>query len=290
MSKSKKKSSSKKSSSKSSLKSIKVSKKDNLVFDSKHEFCCLIGRILKGKTSKDFKTLNKYNSQRKTVFIISSLQLKKMIDKSGYQILIDIGYPKDYIQNVKKNKEKFRLILISKEEADNKLKMKLATWDNVIDLMKIVYPDISDRLERHRNGLKNTPYKKIIKMNNGKDFKDVKGPDDPKFMTYQKYLNSEDTLVNTRAFLFHTEGLNNLYKGDGFTYNEKGEKGIKEYITKDIEVKKLKNYKYLDLKINIPKTHIIENLLEKKKKVKSKSKKSKSKKSKKSKKKLKIKK
>ena len=259
MSKSKKKVSKKsgkkssKKTSKKTLRTIGVNKNDILQVENNNEFCCLIGRILKGKSPRDFKTLNKYNSNRKTVFIISSQQLKKMLDKSGYQILIDIGYPKDYIQDVKKNKEKFKLILISREDADSKLNMKLATWDNVIDLMKSVYPKISDKLEKQREALKKTSYNKIIKMKDGYDIKKHYKSDDPKFMSYDKYLKSKGTLFETRAFLFHNEALNNLYKGNGYTYNEKGERGIKEYITKNINIKKLKNYKFVDFKINIPK-------------------------------------
>ena len=49
-------------------------------------------------------------------------------------------------------------------------------------------------------------------------------------ITEMKGLESEGTLIDVRAFLYHTIHLRELFSGDGFTSDEDGQKGLKEYM------------------------------------------------------------
>ena len=78
------------------------------------------------------------------------------------------------------------------------------------------------------------------------------GPKDKNFMTYKRFNNSEGTLIDLRAFLYHTVHLRELFSGDGFTYEEGGKKGLKEYIAPNCSLEELGEYLLIDMNINLP--------------------------------------
>lgn len=227
------------------LKSL-YSNNNGILRSKSNSLCCIVARIIRGKTKDDFEYLSPLSKKRRTIFMIDVSDIKLMLNKKGYEILVNIGYPEDYIKQLISDDIQFKLVVISKDESN--INVKIATWDNVIDLMKLKYPKIKLDLEKHRNNLKTIfKNKKVIKKMEEVN-KDSKHEH---FMTYEKYLESDRTLIDTRAFLYHVEGLNSLYSGDGYTYNEQGEKVFKEYIADNVKLSKLKNYKTIPLNVGL---------------------------------------
>jgi hypothetical protein len=225
------------------------SNNNGILRSKSNSLCCIVARIIRGKTKEDFEYLSPLSKKRRTIFMIDTDDIKLMLNKKGYDILLNIGYPEDYIKDLIKQNIKFKLVVISKN--DPNISVKIASWDNVIDLMKLKYPKIKLELEKHRTKLKTIfKNKKVIK----KMEKISKDSNHEDFMTYEKYLKSNRTLIDTRAFLYHVEGLNSLYSGDGYIYNEKGEKKFKEYIADNVKLSKLKNYKIIPLNVKQSKT------------------------------------
>ena len=66
------------------------------------------------------------------------------------------------------------------------------------------------------------------------------------------FNNSEGTLIDVRAFLYHIVHLRELFSGDGFTYEEDGKKGLREYIAPNCRLEELGEYHLIDMNINLP--------------------------------------
>lgn len=234
--------------SKQTLKSL-YSNHNGILRSKTKKLCCVVARILRGNTKEDFEYLSPLSKKRRTIFMIDVSDIKLMLNKKGYDILVNIGYPENDIKDLISKNVKFKLAVISRN--DPNINIKVANWDNIIDLMKIKYPKIKLELEKHRTKLKTIfKNKKVIK----KMAEVSKDSNHEDFMTYEKYLKSNRTLIDTRAFLYHVEGLNSLYSGDGYTYNEKGEMVFKEYIAGNVKLSKLKNYKLIPFNVKQPKT------------------------------------
>jgi hypothetical protein len=206
----------------------------------------LLGRVLRGTDESEFLQLTP-ERQRKLVFVMAGDGLAKMTASTGTQRLVDIGYPADYVhRKVVEGKNQFKLVVFPETS-----KTVPATWDNVLVLMGELYPGCGERLARHAAELKQTPFAELQRRA-GFDFDtiDRRGDMDPMFMTLERYLESPDTAANARAFLFFSGRLNALYSGDGFTYDEAGERGIREYVMANTELRSIEGHALIDLPID----------------------------------------
>ncbi|HEC37877.1 MAG TPA: hypothetical protein ENI29_06545 [bacterium] len=185
----------------------------------------ICGRILRGKSPKDFETLTD-DPQRKIVMLMGADGLEKLLGKSGYEALITIGYMLDYIEYKVKNGFQFKLVIFHEGEI-----AKLATWDDVALIVSQIYPKAKSKIYHQLEKVKLTKFSEIERVANRKfNIIDKIGPEDKDFITYERLNNSEGTLIDVRAFFYHTVHLRELFSGDGFTYDANGERGLREYI------------------------------------------------------------
>lgn len=206
----------------------------------------ICGRILRGKSPEDFETLTD-DPDRKIIMLMGGDGLEKILGKTGYETLIDIGYMLDYIEYKVKSGFNFKIVIFNEGEL-----AKLATWENLINLVSEIYPDVKEKIEAKKDQLKNTPFLEIEKSANRIfNIIDKKGPEDPNFMTYKRFKESEGTLVDIRAFLYHAVHIRELYSGDGYTYDEDGQQGLKEYIAPNCKLEEFGEYYLIDLNIKI---------------------------------------
>jgi hypothetical protein len=175
------------------------------------------GRILRGKSQNDFETLTD-TQERKIVMLFDDFALKEIQDLKTIEILRILGYPKKFVSNLLINNYNFKLLIF--EEYSN---IKLATWDNIIELASEVHPEWKDRLEFSLPLLKE--------------------------FSYEEILSQGGKLLEVREFLKDKMNFNNLFKGDGYIYTEDGNKSFKEYMMLNCSLSKLNNYIIKDLKI-----------------------------------------
>jgi len=76
----------------------------------------IFGRILRGTKPTDFETLSD-DPDRKIILVSAEDGLKRFIGKTGYQMLLAIGYEKDYIEYRLKNGYMFKLVVFSKHRS-----------------------------------------------------------------------------------------------------------------------------------------------------------------------------
>jgi len=204
----------------------------------------LCGRILRGKTVGDFHTLSD-DPNRKLVMLIGPDALSQFIGQPGLDMLLNIGYTHEYIAQKIAQGTQFKLAILP--ESDQALS---ATWANTINLVATIYPEASSALHTHHYQLANTDFTTIEAMAEY-SFTDVDavGPSHPNYMTYERFLRSPQDLVSTRAFLFFTVYLKELFARDGFTYTPEGRRGLAEYIALNQPLSSFSNHALLELKV-----------------------------------------
>lgn len=194
----------------------------------------LFGRITKGKKETDFLQLSEDQSKRLS-WIVDHNTLRGFLGKPHLDMLISSGHSTEYVRHQLNSGKKFKLIVFSFGSTEkNNDEVKLATWDNIMELMSRVYPEIDPTIwESNRDNLKNLTYEQIDPSgNNLKNY--YLGKDSEHFMSEKRFLALKErpTLSQVRAFLHHQIGLNELFKGDGKIVQHDGVVTDDEYLTK----------------------------------------------------------
>lgn len=203
------------------------------------------GRIIRGKSLDDFGTLTD-DPLRKLVMVMGYDELRKIAGKTGRQALVEIGYTASYIDRKVSEGNQFKLVIFS----DNMNAFRLANWDGVIEAVSKVYPDVKEYLYRSQRFLERVSFLELEKMAGFKFSEvDAVGSSNKKFMTLERFLRSDGGLVDTRAFLYFTIHLREFFSGDGYTYNERGERCLKEYIGRNVLVSTLSRCKVINIEI-----------------------------------------
>lgn len=205
----------------------------------------VVGRIIRGRNPEDFRTLTDDPENRKVVMLFDEAGMHELIERDGRSMLLDVaGYEPSYLQGKLDVGFTFKIVAFEPAGAE------LATWDGVLRTVAMAYPDIATMTGRHAHMLKSMTFAEIEQAAEYR-FCEVEqaGADDPRFMTYERYRRSRGTLIETRAFLYFTLHLRELFAGDGYTRNAAGERGAREYFTANRPVADLPNVAVIDLQV-----------------------------------------
>ena len=204
----------------------------------------LCGRIVRGLCETDFQSLTD-DARRKIVLITGPDGLAKMPGQDGYDILHTIGYSPHHIEDLVQQGMQFKLAVFPESKV-----ARAATWDNILDITGMAYPEAREDLLAHTDSLRTTPYADI-EQEAGYRFHDVKKGDE-RYMTYERFLASPRDLTAARAFLYFSVHLRELYSGDGYTYTPSGERGLQEYAILNQPLRELGNHALLDVAVELP--------------------------------------
>jgi hypothetical protein len=202
----------------------------------------LCGRILRGTQPEDFSTLTD-DPQRKVVMLMGSDGLEQLPGKPGYDMLATIGYTDEYIARKIDGGTTFKLIIFPESKI-----ARPATWSNMLDIVSEAYPDVRPRLLANSELLQAVSFATIQAVA-GYRFAEVdaNGPEDDRYMTYDRYAQSGMGVIATRAFLYHCVHMRDLFRGDGYTSTPLGERGVQEYAIRNERPEHLGNHILLDL-------------------------------------------
>lgn len=227
----------------------------------------LCGRILRGRPgTDDFEKLSD-DKKRLVVMLTDATGLSKFFGKTAYDMCVMIGHHPDHIKSKVEAGFVYKLVVFPENEAI------LATWENVFKMTAEVYPDVAPFIQQHSQALKSivdpksgqlSPFDPIIFENQrtkafacieeiaGRKFMDCDKSDHADFMTHDSWQKSQKGLVDLRALLYHTLHLRELYAGDGYTYDEHGKKGVKEYLMLNKPIADIAGHVLHDLDVKLP--------------------------------------
>ena len=213
----------------------------------------LCGRIIRGKKAGDFETLTD-DPDRKLVMLMGPDGLETLLGKTGYEMLVAIGYEPDYLRHKVAEGNRFKLVVFPEGGP-----AKLAAWDNIIEAVGEVYPEFRDAVTPHTRRLLTSQSFQFwndlaISVEWGTSFLDVEksGKGNPRFMTYERFLQSKRSALDVRAFLYFTVHLREQYSGDGYTYDDRGRRGMMEYICPNRRIEELGASELLDIDVQVP--------------------------------------
>jgi len=142
------------------------------------------GRVLRGLADSDFLALTNQPSRR-LVFLLDAKGVAGLVGRSGWEILTGIGYDRSTISRLVRDGTRFRLTLVPK------VAMLPATWEHVLDLACVTYPDWRDRIQQSRQALIT--------------------------LSYNDIMSAGGVVASVRRFLDQTLNISRLYAGDGYT-------------------------------------------------------------------------
>lgn len=205
------------------------------------------GRII--RTRHDRPLALAEENERLAVMVMGPKDLKHILLRPGYEMLLNIGYTAGYIKTKLDKGFRFELLIFKLRREE----LKVASWKNVLTMACSCYPEAAHLFREHAKVLKKTSLAEFEALA-GFNFAQVDnlGAEDPRYMTMERLLASDGSALSVRRFLYHRLRLSELYTGDGFTKLEDGSRGIREYIITNRSVQELEDYGLLTLDVNLP--------------------------------------
>jgi hypothetical protein len=211
----------------------------------------ICSRIIRIKEPAHRKRLSGDDPSRRIVFVTDAAGSADLLGKNGWECLMHIGYPADWVKNdLLPNGVQFELIVFPETAASQ------ATWENFLKVVATAYPEFAADCTTHLADLKSWKWpwyamKLLWAIEAQKKQTPWKTPNE-KFMSPDNYAKSPRDAAHFRAFLAHSCYANKLFHGDGFTYNDKGERGLAEYVMPDMEIDPIPGVARVDLTVVAP--------------------------------------
>ena len=176
-------------------------------------------------------------------FVMGPDTIHHLKGKSINDMFEFIGYTKKDLQMKIEGEEKLVLVFFTgysiPTEGDSQRVEPplLATWDNVLTLIDRTNSICGERVRNVLPTIQTKPYESY-EFDIDKLQSDIRS----QVESFDSFANSSHTSPQmVRAFLRHTLKLKKLYSGDGYSYNERNEKGSKEYLIPRVRIKELIN-------------------------------------------------
>ena len=246
-------------------------------------------RILRGRTPKDFESLSD-DPDTLVSWVVGGSDIPKLLSllpessesasssttktglgNSALPLLLHIGHDRPWLAKKLGLGFQFKLCLFSprsaaseSETTKNSNEPQLANWDGVFEVTNIAYPAQWHFIAPHQQSLKTKSLREIqsnFSLFNIEQVNLQGEKSNPNYMTPDRFssvMNSDSSntltehqkLAYARAFLWHEVGLTGLYGGRGFTVNENGKRGSKEYLIKNCKLSDV-DFELIDLPIDI---------------------------------------
>ncbi|MEO0853740.1 MAG: hypothetical protein AAFY15_09590, partial [Cyanobacteria bacterium J06648_11] len=170
--------------------------------------------------------------EKRLAWIAESDRLERLLSARASDmpaaIAAAMGKPYDWVMSKLEAGYFWKLAILPNEAA------RLADWEGCIRSAQIAYPEVSSKIAKWRDALKTSSLSEIeAGIGAGLTFRAIKnrGRDDPRYIDLQKLIDDPDPeLWKIRGFLFNVVGVNELFSGTGFTFDEHGTPQSTEYL------------------------------------------------------------
>jgi len=211
----------------------------------------ICSRIIRIKEPSHRERLSGDDPSRRIVFVTDAAGSADLLGKNGWECLMHIGYPDDWVRNdLLPSGTEFELIVFPETSASQ------ATWDNFLKVVATAYPDVAEDCRKHVQDLKDWKWpwyamKLLWPIEAQKKTTPWNTPNE-KFMSLENYLKSPRDTAHFRAFLAHSCYANKLFHGDGYTYDDKGNRGLAEFVMPDMKIADIAGVARVDLTVVAP--------------------------------------
>lgn len=216
--------------------------------------CTRIIRVADADHRTSPRRLSGDDSNRKIVFVSNAAASAKLLGKSGFECLLQIGYPEDWIRHdLLPPGPRHRNFEMTAFPAAS---CKPARWKEFLELVAAAYPEVQGDCEQYVDqlaALARSGDRGWAHFNSTLGF-DMAAQENggAAYMSVRNYLESPRSLAHFRAFLAHTCYANRLFSGDGYTYNDAGERQAEEFVMADAAVGDIKGAAFCAMDVVAP--------------------------------------
>jgi Dual specificity phosphatase, catalytic domain len=184
-------------------------------------------------------------------FFLGHEGMNRLLSCRGTAAVLElIGFTKEYVAAKQAAGIVYELLVCpaphasspgTEGSAGGSLRPVLATWDGVAAVLATHFKRVLPFFEEHRPALESRSFEDF-QAAAGFEFLPVHiagEENDARYLTYARACSTIDktgqlTMLEVRRFLFHEMGLRGLFRGDGHTYTEDGQRGVREYFVPNV--------------------------------------------------------
>ena len=192
-------------------------------------------RLIRGKTPEEFDFLAYPVPEKRLAWVSQSTSLKEILSISSALpsalsplIAHAMGKPLAWVDGKLRDGYVWKVAIMPQELCEK------ADWNGCLNLVQRFYPEIAAKIARVRSALTAVPFAEIERQispaNTFRSIKDAGASHDQYIDTHRLMNLAKPELWQVRGFLFNIVGLNELYRGDGYTYNERNQKSSEEFM------------------------------------------------------------
>jgi len=215
--------------------------------------CELSGRMIHGFPSDPgLGKLLSADEWKRISWVFGPYSLREFLGQSPRGICLTLGFGKDWLDGKLRQGMLFKLCIFpSKSVSATK-----ATWKGVQQILEDYYPQVWPKIAQHYEEISKLSIEEIqgqasydMEKANFAGRDHVTGESESEYYMSLQRLKCIDSpsLVQVRQFLWDELALNNLFRGDGFTYDDNGCQGKQEYIAKQMLLKDIEGASSIDV-------------------------------------------
>ncbi|ALP61361.1 hypothetical protein [Paraburkholderia caribensis] len=202
-------------------------------------------RLIRGVDPSHFETLA-YPPDQKRLAWISNLSEIEPVKDLRDAVMSLMGKPAAWVDKKLAEEHTWKLVIMPTQVC------QLATWDGLFESIRSAYPEVARKVQKFSAALRGTPFKEIqAQISPPCTFRSVKDAKDshPQYIDLQRLVDiAQPTLWQVRCFLYIVIGVNEQFRGDGFTYDDLGVRHGREYLLPNTAITKIPGCEVFELK------------------------------------------
>jgi len=209
--------------------------------------------ILRGTTDADFASLD---ARHPYAWVVGPLAVEKMLSMTGREQMDFVGWPLDFVDKCLcgQSPQKFKIVKFDFKYIPFATR---ADWDGLVYSLRngnkatAASQRCADKVAPHLAKMKKHPWKTFIALYG--DPRNLSTAEQSKYNSFANFANSGETgAFAARAFLYYTLDADELYAGDGWTYDAKHVRGGDEYLTTPMLLKNIQGHTLTDMDVHCP--------------------------------------
>lgn len=221
--------------------------------------CPLSGRLIHGfppDRDPGFGRLLTSDEWKRLSWVFGPDALSNFLGKNAREICLELGCGEVWLDERLAQGKLFKLAIFPSSSVN----AVRATWDGVEQLLKQYYPECWDPyVKNHFNTIRESNFSAIqaladydmLQANLAERDHATGESSNPNYMSLQRLLKRIQTcdpsIVEVRQWLWDEIGLKSLYKGDGYVYDDGGNRGPSEYLACNMPLANIIGIEVLDV-------------------------------------------